>query len=161
MKCATHPAVESNLRCGKCSILICPKCMVQTPVGARCRQCAQVQRLPTYTVSLPQLVRAAGAALVSSIVIGIAWGFLDRFIPFFFLNLLLAAAAGYAIGEITSLSVNRKRGRSLAAIAALALVLSFAVHVVVRGGLFLSPLGLLLNLAALVLGVLTAVNRLR
>ncbi len=35
MKCATHPEVDTNLRCGKCGKPICLRCLVQTPVGDR------------------------------------------------------------------------------------------------------------------------------
>jgi len=58
MKCATHPQVETNLRCGKCGKLICPKCMIQTPVGARCLDCARLYKLPTYQVSTKYYLRA-------------------------------------------------------------------------------------------------------
>jgi len=108
-----------------------------------------------------------------SIVCGIIWGLINSLIPFFYLNLLLAAGAGYVIGEVVSLSVNRKRGRGLAAIAGAALVISYLVSILLlRGlslGLFgvflyfaaLGLFGILLGLVALVLGVYIAVNRLR
>ena len=35
-RCAEHPDVETGLRCGRCETPICPKCMIMTPVGARC-----------------------------------------------------------------------------------------------------------------------------
>ena len=35
MACATHPEVETGLSCGRCETLICPRCLVQTPVGTR------------------------------------------------------------------------------------------------------------------------------
>ena len=51
MKCAAHPDTETGLSCGRCDTPICPRCLVETPVGARCRKCANVRRLPTYSVS--------------------------------------------------------------------------------------------------------------
>ena len=48
--CANHSSVETLLRCSKCGKPICTRCIVQTPVGARCRECANVQRLPIYQV---------------------------------------------------------------------------------------------------------------
>ena len=33
-RCSYHPEVETGLACGKCGTYICPRCMVQTPVGA-------------------------------------------------------------------------------------------------------------------------------
>lgn len=161
MKCATHPDVETNLRCGKCGKPICPRCMVQTPVGARCRECARLYTLPTYRVSRVYYLRAAGAALGMSVVSGVIWGLLAGVMPFFYLNLLLAAAAGYAIGEGVSLSVNRKRGIGLAATAGIAVVASYLVSTFIFGGFYFSGFNLLLDLAALALGIFIAVNRLR
>ena len=157
MKCTYHPDVETNLRCGKCGQPICPKCMVQTPVGARCPDCAKLYKLPTYRISTKYYLRAAGTALGMAIVCGIAWGVVISFVPFIYLNLLLAPGAGYAIGEVVSLSVNRKRGTGLAVIGGIAVAISYLVSVI-------SPWGLsfgLLDLLALALGIFVAVTRLR
>ena len=94
MRCATHPEVETNLKCGKCGKLICPKCLVQTPVGARCSDCAKLRKLPVYRVSTQYYLRAIGTGLGMAVVCGAAWGLIERLIPFFSLNLLLAPAAG-------------------------------------------------------------------
>ena len=164
MKCAFHPDVETNLRCGKCGKPICPKCLVQTLVGARCPDCAKLYKLPTYQVSTTYLLRAIGTGAGMAIVGGVIWGVVRGSVPFFYLNFLLAPAVGYAIGEVISLSVNRKRGAILAVIAGVAVALSYMVSV-------LSPWGLSINLAsikylildilALGLGIFVAVNRLR
>ena len=105
MRCAAHPDTETNLKCGKCGKPICPRCMVQTPVGARCRDCAKLSKLPTYRVSKMYYLRAASAALGMAIVGGIIWGIIEGFITSFFFgffSLILAAGVGYAIGEIIS-----------------------------------------------------------
>ena len=160
MKCAAHPAVETNLRCGKCDKPICPKCMVQTLVGARCRDCAKLYKLPTYRVSTKYYLRAVGTALGMAIVCGVVWGVVAIFMSFFFLNLLLAAGVGYTIGEVVSLSVNRKRGTGLAAVAGIAVAISYLVSLLLPWGL---PFGLfhILDLLALALGIFVAVTRLR
>ncbi len=161
MKCATHPEIETNLKCGKCGKPICPKCMVQTPVGARCPDCARLYKLPTYRVSAKHYLRAVGTALGMAIVCGVVWGLIGSFVPFIFLNLLLAAGAGYAIGEVVSLSVNRKRGTGLATIAGIAVAISYLVSLLLPWGL---PFGLsfhFLDLLALALGIYVAVSRLR
>ena len=163
MKCAYHPGIETNLRCGKCGKLICPRCMVQTPVGARCRDCAQLYKLPTYLVSTQYYLRAIGTGLGIAIVCGIVWSAIGSVLGFFFLNLLLAAGAGYAIGEVISLSVNRKRGTWLAVIAGIAVAISYLVSIFVPWGLSfsLNPLFLVINLVAVALGIFVAVTRLR
>ena len=161
MRCAAHPNVETNLRCGKCGKPICPKCMVQTPVGARCPDCAKLYKLPTFRVTARHYLRAAGAALGMAIVGGIIWGLLQGLLPFFFLSLLLAAGVGYAIGEVVSLSVNRKRSRWLATIAGIGVAISYLISIFFFGRLPFGLINIVISLAALVLGVYIAVTRLR
>ena len=161
MKCATHPEVETNLRCGKCGKPICPKCMVQTPVGARCPDCARLYKLPTYSVSTQYYLRAVGTGLGMAIVCGLVWTVVEGLVPFIYLNLLLnlllAAGAGYVIGEVVSLSVNRKRGKGLATIVGVAVVTSYLVSILLPWGFGFQ----LFDLLALALGIYVAVTRLR
>ena len=160
MNC-THPDIETSLKCSKCGKPICPKCMVQTPVGARCQDCARISQLPTYHVPTQYYLRAVGAALVMAIVSGAIWGAIEMAIHIFSFNLLLAPAAGYAIGEITSLAVNRKRSRCLAVVAGLAVVVSYLVTLFYPGGFPHGLFDILYHLLALGLGIFVAVTRLR
>ena len=167
MRCATHPDVETNLRCGKCGKLICPKCQVQTPVGARCPDCAKLYKLPTFRVSAKHYFIAVGVGLGMAVACGVAWRVIEWAIPFFSLNLLLAPAAGYAIGEVVSLSVNRKRGTWLAIVAGIAVVISYIITLLpfitffFPGGFPFGMFNLLYHLVALALGIFVAVTRLR
>ena len=68
MRCEAHPDVETNLRCGKCDKPICPKCMVETPVGARCRECARINKLPTFQISSKQLLLSSCVGLLIAVV---------------------------------------------------------------------------------------------
>ena len=157
MRCTHHPEVETNLGCGKCGKPICPKCMVQTPVGARCPDCARLYKLPTFRVSTKHYLRAVGTGLGMAIVCGIVWGVVIGFLPRFYLGLLLAGGAGYAIGEVVSLSVNRKRGTGLAIVAGIAVTISYLVSVFWPWGIGFR----LLDLLALALGIFVAATRLR
>ena len=170
MKCATHPDVETNLRCGKCGKLICPRCLVQTPVGARCSDCARLYKLPTFRVSSRHYVRAAGVGLGMAVVCGIAWGLVRGLVPFFYLNLFLAAGAGYAIGEVIGLSVNRKRGTGLAIVASVAVAISYIFSLGFVSLLFgvsfrlvfnVGLINIIVDLLAIALGIFVAVTRLR
>ena len=161
VRCATHPEVETNLRCGKCGKPICPGCMVQTPVGARCRECARLYKLPTYRVSATYYLRAIGAALIIAVVMGLIWGVISNFLPFFFLNLILAAGVGYAIGEVVSRSVNKKRSRWLAAIGGIAVAASYLINIFTLGVLPLGVWGIVIDLLGIGIGVYVAVSRLR
>ena len=96
-----------------------------------------------------------------AIVCGAAWGVIGWLIPFLSFNLLLAPAAGYAIGEVISLSVNRKRSPALAAIGSIAVVISYLITLLFPDGFSLSLFNILYQLLALALGIFVAVTRLR
>ncbi|MBI4330623.1 MAG: hypothetical protein HY673_05030 [Chloroflexi bacterium] len=134
MRCATHPDVETNLRCGKCGKLICPKCMVQTPVGARCRGCAGLSRLPTYQVPPLYYFRAVGASIGTGVAVGLLWYLAIAVVPFAgIFNILLAGAAGYVVGVVIGLAVNKKRGWGLAVTGAAGFLLSYVLFMSLRG----------------------------
>lgn len=160
MRCATHPNIETNLRCGKCGKPICPKCLVQTPVGARCPDCARLQKLPTFRVTPGYYLRAISAAVGMIFGCGAAWGAIRAVMPFVYFNFLLAAAFGFAIGEVVGLSVNRKRSRGLVLIAGTAVAITYLVYIFPPWGLWFarfSPFDLL----AVALGVYVAIIRVR
>jgi hypothetical protein len=133
--------------------------MVQTPVGARCPDCARLQRAPTFQVSARHYLIAAGVGLGVALLLGLGWSLVNLMVSFFYLNLAVAAGVGWLIGELISRSVNRKRSVALAVIAAAAVVVSYLV------GTFLFPWGWqvfhLFDLLALALGIYFAVNRVR
>ena len=90
--------------------------------------------------------------------------------PFVNLNLLLAPGIGYAMGEVISLSVNRKRGAGLAAVGGIAVPISYLVSLwfisLLLGisfpwGLHFSLFNIVLDLVAVALGIFVAITRLR
>lgn len=161
MKCAYHPDVETNLSCGKCGKPICPKCMVQTPVGARCPDCAKTTKLPTYHLSPKHYLIASGTALGMAIATGLVWGLLRGFLPYIYVNLIVAGGVGYAVGEVVSRAVNRKRGKWLALIGGVAIPLSYLASIpfnmMFRYAAVFHPLDIL----AIAIGIFVAVLRLR
>lgn len=158
--CAAHPDVETGLSCTRCGKYICPRCMVQTPVGARCRDCGRVQRSPVFDVSPRQYVVAAGVAVTVGVVTGMAWGFLLAVIGWiFFLPWLLAMGVGYVIGEAVSASVNRKRGTGLATVTAVGVIVAF-IPAFLIGRNFNVP-SIIFALLYLGVAIYIAVNRVR
>jgi hypothetical protein len=135
VKCATHPNVETELACGRCGKPICPRCLVYTPVGTRCRDCAQVRRLPTFEIPATYVMRGIGAAAAAGAATGGLWALLlpQRAGFYGFYVLFLALGIGYAIGEAVSWATNRKRGAALQGIAAAGVVLAYLVHNLVAG----------------------------
>jgi hypothetical protein len=167
MRCAAHGDVETNLACGKCGKPICPKCLVETPVGARCRECANVRRLPTYNIRPVQYVKAVAAGVGIAVAVGVAWAWLRIAldIPFFgFMTaLLLAAGAAYAIAEVVSRVINQKRGVPLQVIAGACFVLSYLVSNVWLSGNALTFFASfdLIDILIVILGIVVAAGRLR
>jgi len=133
VQCAQHPQVETELRCGKCETPICPRCMVQTPVGARCRACANLRRPVLYTISPLMLARGAGAALAVAVVVGLLWGYL---LPhsanvFGFFIFFPALGYGWLAAEAIGRATNRRRGVALQVVAAASCVLVYIIHNVI------------------------------
>jgi hypothetical protein len=127
MQCATHPTVETELTCSRCGKAICPRCLVHTPVGARCSDCAAVRRIPTYNMSGGVLLRAAIAAVVAGIVIGTVWALFNPLTAFFY-GIVAGLAFGYAIGELVSIGTNRRAGPPLQATAVGGVLLAYVVR---------------------------------
>ena len=144
--CARHPKVETALRCGRCGTPICPKCMVPTPVGARCRTCARVKRI----VLVGKPVELARATLMGLAVAAVG-AVLLTYIPF--LGLIGLAFLGFLVGEVVSQGVNRKRGGELGALAVACLLVGYVLGLV---GLFVVTRGMPLAFAPLlVMGLLS------
>jgi uncharacterized membrane protein YoaK (UPF0700 family) len=117
--------------------------------------------LPTFSVSNPYYLRAIGAGLGMAILSGVAWWTINWIIPIFSFSILLAYAAGYAISEVISRVVNRKRDTILAIIAGVALVISYSITLILWGGFPSGLFRILYDLLALALGIYVAVTRLR
>lgn len=156
-RCSTHPDVETGLACGTCGKYICPRCMIQTPVGARCGDCARVTRHPTFDVTPSYYLRASVAGGVVGVVAGVVWGW-GSLLGIPFLPWLLAIGTGYAVGEVISMVSNRKRGSGLAVVAGVSLTLAVISSLTVASWSLASNIFWLLLVA---LAFYTAINRVR
>ncbi len=160
--CNWHPDTETRLFCSQCGKSICTLCMVQVPVGIRCRECGRPERLPTYDVQPSYLLRAVGAGAAVAIVGGVLWLGLNAIfggVPL--VSSIFGLAVAYAIGEIISRAVNRKRGVTLAWIAGGSMV---GAYLVSGGFLHLFStnfISVLFSLLFLGVAVYTAASRLR
>jgi len=87
--CYWHPDAETGLSCSHCAKPICPQCMVQAPVGIRCRDCGKAVRTPTFDVQPSYYARALAVAAA----IGIGGGLLWVAVAIMFGGILSAVAA--------------------------------------------------------------------
>ena len=110
--CHWHPNRETGLRCGSCARPICTECMRQHPVGIRCKECGSPVTLPTHAVSTGYVARGVAAAVGAGMAGLIALQVVFALLPFvgFFLYFVMLGL-GYALGEVVSAAVNRRRGR--------------------------------------------------
>ena len=158
--CARHARVESRLGCSKCGVLICHRCLVQTPVGARCPDCARVRSLPTFEVGAATMARATGAGAV------LAGG--DRGC----LGTRLLRSTVHTLPAVDShhwnrlrdwrrdkRSVNRKRGRYLQIVAGASVLLSYVVAGLVTPPVFLLTFPDVFFLLVLAVGAYIAASR--
>jgi hypothetical protein len=75
-ECAFHPGVETEVRCAECERPICPKDMVPTPVGYKCKICAKPARSQYVVVKPAQLLRAVLAGGAAGIGLGIVLAYI-------------------------------------------------------------------------------------
>ena len=164
MQCATHPNIETELTCSRCGKAICPRCLVHTPVGARCTTCANVRRIPTYNMAGGVLLRGAASAAGAGLVIGVAWWVFNPVTAFFY-GVVAGLAFGYAIGELVSIGTNRRAGPPLQTAAVGGVVLAYVVRTALLlavGGWGFRDLRVdLVGLIVVTLGCFVAAGRLR
>ena len=110
--------------------MICPRCLVQTPVGARCPDCAAERKNPVFDPSAGETGKAVAAAAITAIAVAVlAWGLLIA-VPGFvgrYVYILAPAAAGWIIGSVTYRASGFKRNLKLQVVSGTATLLSFMV----------------------------------
>ena len=161
--CDVHSSVKTSLRCARCSKLICPKCMVSSPVGYRCGSCSIGVNKAVLSISATEVFKAISISVIGAIGCGVSLLFLIDFLPRSLaltnvtghIILILLAIFSYSLGGLISLTVNKKRGKILKLIGGLGVLIMFVVTVLGSG--MVVGIGLLLSL---VLGIWLAVFRL-
>ncbi|MCX8213905.1 MAG: B-box zinc finger protein [SAR202 cluster bacterium] len=153
--CAEHEDTTSSLRCARCEKLVCPKCMVQAPVGIRCREHGKAPKPPMYQVSRGYIARGFGAAIVVGVVGGIVLAFAVPFLEDFYGGIAVAGV-GYLVGEAISRATNYKRGTPLVVASVVGMVVALVAFLAVLGG---APT--LFELLGLGAGTYYAVTRVR
>jgi len=80
LKCTRHTNVETALTCGRCEKPVCPRCMVHTDVGIRCRDCAPARPLLAGIGSnrLRNIVIIVGGLFIVVVLVGGGAGLSSR-----------------------------------------------------------------------------------
>jgi len=129
--CPRHPGITTRLRCSKCGTPICPRCMVETPVGYRCPACAGLSGGAWGDLPGSLLVRAAAAGLLVALVVGWLWSRIPEWQ--FYLALLL----GFGVAEAMAAAARLRRGLALQVLG----IAGVAVGLVISRLLLLAELG--------------------
>ncbi len=116
-RCANHPSVETRVSCANCGKPICPDCMVQSPVGIKCADCARMPRSARVRLRPDRAIRAVGAALAVTVAGGVALASLAT-TGFGFFGFIIAYGVGRGGGELVLRAAGRFRGQTTGAIAA-------------------------------------------
>lgn len=156
VSCLRDPGVQTALRCSRCEKPICPKCLIQTPVGARCRDCAQINKSPVYTMTNAVMARAATASVVGGVVMGLIWGFVLLPFSFGFLSILVGAGLGYAFTRMMEFATGRKRGPVVVGFAIFGIAIAWSMQL-----LFVDPRVALYGLVAAGVAIYFAYQNLR
>lgn len=109
-RCANHPDTETNLRCSRCGKPICVRCVIQTPVGGRCRECANVKKAPMFQVGRTRFLKATALGAAVALVGGYL---LTQLGPASMFSSLLLVLLGYLVGEAVSRGADRRISRGL------------------------------------------------
>ena len=128
-RCNWHPSIDTGLSCSQCGRNICTQCLVQASVGIRCPECGKATKMPTFDVQPAHYAKAVGVGVGVAIAGGILWIIFNAILGGFgVLSSIPALGVGYAAGELISKSVNAKRGKGLAYIAAGTVVGAFVIN---------------------------------
>lgn len=111
--CAAHPSELTLVRCGRCDKPICTRCMVDTPVGKKCRPCAQ-NRTHLSDSNARQVLQA----LIGALVVAIPGSWIAQQVPI----VLLAFPYGWLVGETAFRASGRSRSLAVQVAAGLASV---------------------------------------
>jgi hypothetical protein len=129
VRCYRHPDRETRVSCATCGRPICTECMVQTEVGIKCPEDAQ----------LPRGARAGVMKrdqIAKSFLAGIAVALLGGVVVYYVLpqigfgRLILSALAGWGAGTLIHRAGGRNGGPLAMTISGVAVALSFAPSLV-------------------------------
>jgi len=109
-----HNCGDSKLKCIDCEGQICPKCMVQCPVGNRCPKCTK--RFTSHVLQIDFWTIMRG--LVGGMIVGFLFGLLQILCPLGgFYILFFVYFLGVLAGNLVFKIAGRKIGRKMATVA--------------------------------------------
>jgi hypothetical protein len=105
--CYRHPGRETAVSCSNCERPICPDCMVYSPVGIKCPECARQPRSALVRLRPQRVARAVLTAIALGALMGVGIVFLQQVGLFF--ALILGWLIGIGMGEAVLTASGRFR----------------------------------------------------
>lgn len=106
-RCTRHTDRETRRICGRCERPFCPDCLVPTPVGGRCQECARGPAIARMKVQPWRWPVIAIVVLLGSVIVETVVGSLPIF------GLILAYLAGQVLAGIALNLSGRRPGQAL------------------------------------------------
>ena len=153
--CYRHPSRETAVSCSNCERPICTDCMVYTPVGIKCPDCARQPRSAVPHMRADRTARAIAAAFGGGLVLGFCMLLLQAAIGLFF-TLILGWLIGIAMGEIVLWGSGRYRGQTSGLIAIGGCIWTYVVPYGLFYGVDLGDIARSAGLAWVVIGAAIA-----
>ncbi len=123
--CYRHPSRETAISCSNCDRPICTDCMVYTPVGIKCPECARQPRSAIVRLRPDRAARAIAAAFAAGLAMGLGIVVLQGVGLFF--ALILGWLIGVGMGELVLRASGHYRGPETGYIAIGGCVWTYAV----------------------------------
>jgi hypothetical protein len=140
--------------CSNCERPICTDCMVYTPVGIKCPDCARLPRSAIVHLKPNRAARAVAAAIGVGAAMGVGIVLLQGIGLFF--ALILGWLIGIGMGEVVLAASGRYRGPTTGWIAVGGCIWAYAVPYLIYYGVDLGGVARSANLIWVVFGAAIA-----
>ena len=157
--CYKHKSETTNLSCATCDYSICIKCVIHTPTGIKCKNCANLKKIPTFEITPVFFIRGIISITITLTLFTIGLYFLNSYIiSGVFINLLAIIVLGFLIGQTLSLSVNYKRGKLLKLISVISFIIGIILIIVINKSM-LNNLFSIFGAASIIIGAYLSVDK--
>jgi len=109
--CDFHMDTPTRLSCVRCEKHICPKCMVEAPVGFICPECASAKKSHIEEITSRDYFIGGFSGLVIGTGAGYIWYELSAYGVL--ISLAVAYAVGFCVSKAISASIGNKIGRNI------------------------------------------------
>ena len=142
------------MSCSNCERPICTDCMVYTPVGIKCPDCARLPRSAIVHLKPNRAARAVAAAIGVGAAMGVGIVLLQGIGLFF--ALILGWLIGIGMGEVVLAASGRYRGPTTGWVAVGGCIWAYAVPYLIYYGVDLGGVARSANLIWVVFGAAIA-----